>query len=67
MTEQSKSETPNLVYSEYSNAQLIEAVIHRVRHAASSREGSLAITKLHEALLWLGTPLTELPRGVSHG
>lgn len=38
----------------------VKRAIAHLRTLGPSREKSLAITKLHEALLWLGVPLSEL-------
>jgi len=46
---------------ELSNADLIAAILQRLAKTAPSREKSLVVTKLHEALLWLGTPVSNLP------
>lgn len=44
---------------EHSNAELLALVLERLRASGPSREKSLAVTKLHEALLWLDSAAVE--------
>jgi hypothetical protein len=50
-----------IALDECSNATLIAAVVERLRNTKPNREQNIAITKLQEALLWLGTPAERLP------
>lgn len=38
----------------------IDEILQRLQHATGSRERSLAITKLYEAVMWLGMDLKRL-------
>lgn len=57
----SAEEKNDLVYAEFSNLQLIDAVMKRLSHQGPSYEKAQACIHLRTALLWLGTPTKELP------
>lgn len=54
-------EVQTLADGEATNRELIASVLLRLSKVGPSREKSLAVTKLQEALLWLGIRLEDLP------
>lgn len=61
MSDTSKAAAEARAVVEHTNRELITFVLQRLAQIGPSREKSLAITKLHEALLWMGVPVGELP------
>jgi hypothetical protein len=57
----SAEEKNELVYGEWSNAQLLAAVITRLSHQGPSYENAQAAVHIRTALLWMGTPKEKLP------
>lgn len=57
----SAEEKNELVYAEFSNLQLVSAVITRLAHQGPSYEAEQAKKCLRTALLWMGTPTAKLP------